>query len=292
MVAELDNDKNGKGIVDKEWLAVDQSRGKRRGTLYVAWSRLDEEQQRWELLCAALPLGAKQFTASVRLGEPLDLKSGIDHVHQVQLAVRPDGTLDAVWRMSPTNQLVHASSQDGAKTFSKPMPISDADDGVQGRSPSLTATPDGNLFVAWVNKGRVCYSVFVSGRWLPPQRVADDPSEGSRLSHPAAAATRDALWMLVYRRENDPARVQVVLYRSPDRGKSWKEHRIIARREFRDGRASRFSPGDYIGLAAAKGRVYAAYILPGDNQERPAPQLYVSIVDEGQKGAKRDIQDK
>jgi hypothetical protein len=278
VVTELDNDKNGKGIVDKQWLTVDQSGGKRRGTLYVAWSRLDEDQKHCDLRCAALPPGAKQFTPSVRLGEPLDLKSVSDLIHHVQLTVRPDGTLDAVWRFAPTNRLVHASSQDGSKTFSKPLPISDNEKTGLGQLPSLTATPDGNLLVAWGNQGDVLCSVLASGRWSAPDPVAGNLPEGVRLSHPAVAATADALWVLAYRRENKPERVSVVLYRSTDLGKKWEEHCILASRDLSDGKARKFSPGDYVGLAAAKSCVYAAYVLPGEESEGPRPRLYVSTL--------------
>jgi hypothetical protein len=278
VVTELDNDKNGKGIVDKQWLAVDQSGGMRRGTLYVAWSRIDQDQKHCDLRCAALPPGAKQFTPSVRLGEPLDLKNVSDLIHHVQLAVCPDGTLDAVWRVAPTNRLVHASSQDGAKTFSKPLPISENEKSGVGQFPSLTTTPDCKLLVAWVRQGDVFCSVLASGRWSAPRHVAGDLPEGVRLSHPAVAATADALWVSAYRRENKPERVRVVLYRSTDEGKKWEAHCTLASREFPDGKAGRFSPGDYVGLAAAKGYVYAAYVLPGEGREGSRRQLYVSAL--------------
>jgi hypothetical protein len=58
-VTELDNNKNGKGVVDKAWLAVDTSNGQRQDTLYVAWNRFNFDNQRSELWCTALPPGAR-----------------------------------------------------------------------------------------------------------------------------------------------------------------------------------------------------------------------------------------
>jgi hypothetical protein len=277
-VAELDNDKNGKGVVDKPWLTVDWSEGKRRGTLYVAWSRLDEDQKHCELRTAALPPGARQFAPSARLGEAISFKEGPDLIHNVQLAVRPDGTLDAVWRAAPSSRLVHASSHDGGVIFSKPATMFDDERSGAGNFPSLTATPDGNLLAAWAHQGDVFGSVLSSGRWSTPRRVAGDLSEGVRLSHPAVAASADALWVLAYRHESKPERVRVVLYRSTDRGMKWQEHCPLASRELADGKARQVTPGDYVGLAAAKGLVYAAYVLPGEGRDGSRPQLYVSAV--------------
>jgi hypothetical protein len=96
------------------------------------------------------------------------------------------------------------------------------------------------------------------------------------LSHPAAAATAGSLWVLLYRTETSPSRVSVVLYRSTDEGNSWKEDQVIASRKLAEGPPSAFSPGDYVGLAAANGRMYAAYVLPGEDHIGAKPQLYVT----------------
>jgi hypothetical protein len=275
---ELDNDKTGKGFVDKEWLAVDRSGGKRHGTLYIAWSRLDEDKKQCDLRCTALPPGARDFEPSVRLGEPLDYRAGQNLIHDVQLAVRPDGTLDAVWRVGTSSQLVHASSNDGAKTFSSPVVISAGDKTGPGEFPSLTASPDGNLLVAWGRERQLYCSVLASGRWSTPRAVSAALPAGVRLSHPAVAASVDALWLLAYRHEASPERVQVVLYRSTDQGKKWAEHQVLASRDLTAGKSRRFSPGDYVGLVAAQGIVYAAYILPGEGREGSGPRLYVSAL--------------
>lgn len=276
---ELDNGKHGKGIVDKPWLVVDTSEGKHRGTLYVEWSRLDEERKHCELRCRALPPGARQFAASVRLGEPIALHKGSALIHQVQLAVRPDGTLDAVWRLAPSSRLVHAFSRDGAATFSKPVPISGDEKNGVGEFPSLTAAPDGKLLVAWTNGSEVLYSVRTSGRWSSPRALDGALGEGTHLSYPAVASAKGLLWMLAYRQEAQPPCIRVVLYRSTDQGKSWKEDKILASRKLAGGGRRPFVPGDYVGLAAAKGVVCAAYVLPGEDRKGAKPQLYVSVFD-------------
>jgi hypothetical protein len=278
---ELDNNKHGKGTVDKPWLAVDRSQGKYRGTVYVAWTRFDEERNQVDLYCAASPQGSGAFSEAVRLGESIALPVvGNNPGHQVQLATRPDGTLDAVWRMAPSGSLMHASSQDGGTTFSKAAliaPLPQDERSSVGQFPSLIATADGKLLAAWAGHGAdVLCSVLANGRWSRPRSLVAVPATRSVLSHPAAAATAGSLWVLSYRTETSPSRVSVVLYRSTDEGNSWKEDQVIASRKLAEGLPSAFSPGDYVGLAAANGRVYAAYVLPGEDHIGAKPQLYVT----------------
>jgi hypothetical protein len=276
-VAELDNDRSGKGIVDKPWVAVDHGGGKRNNTVYVAWSRLDEDKKQWELRCAALPPGGKAFADGVTLGEPTESKHSPDAVHQVQLVVRTDGTLDAVWRTAGASRIVHASSRDGGATFSKPEPISADDNRGVGQFPSLVGTADGRLLAAWGHQGQVFLAVQSSGQWSAVQALAGEVPDGDQLSHPAVAATADALWVLAFRREKAPGRVRVVLYRSTDHGAKWEEYSTLAGRELTGGKRA-ISPGDYIGLTAARNQVYAAYVLPGEERDGPSPRLHVSSL--------------
>lgn len=278
-LTELDNKMTGDGVVDKPWIAIDPTGGPLKGTAYVAWTRLDygSKPNRAELWCAALrPVGGRA-TPAVRLGEPIDLKQTSSAVHHVQLAVRPDGTLDVVWRVAPTDRLLHAFSTDGAKTFSKPVPVSDDETGA-GRYPSLCPTPDGGLLAAWTNQRGVVGATLAAGKWSPPQLVAGELPQGVALTHPAVAATSDALWTLTFRRETTPRRTSLVLYRSADRGVTWAEHLVLATR----GAAVRvMSPGDYIGLTGTKDSLYATYVLPGEGPDGPRPRLYFATVSSG-----------
>lgn len=212
------------------------------------------------------------------LGDSTALKQSPDPVHQVQLAVRADGTLDAVWRAAEANRIVHASSRDGGATFSKPEPISADRERGAGQFPSLTGAADGRLLAAWGHRGEVFSAVWSSGKWSAAQPLAKKLPDGDRLTHPAVAATASALWVLAYRHERTPARVRVVLYRSTDHGAGWEEYSTLATREPTGGKGV-MSPGDYIGLTAAGNRVYAAYVLPGEGGDGPGPRLYVSSLD-------------
>jgi hypothetical protein len=94
------------------------------------------------------------------------------------------------------------------------------------------------------------------------------------MSHPAAAATADGLYLLVYRRESD--RVRVMVYRSTDQGVKWEEHCSLGTRGLVGGKGGATSPGDYLGLVAGKGSLYAAYVLAGEEREHHNPRLYVA----------------
>jgi hypothetical protein len=60
------------------------------------------------------------------------------------------------------------------------------------------------------------------------------------------------------------------VFRSNDNGEHWRENWVLATRE----RMAR-RPGDYVGLAAARERVYAAYVLPSEGKEKDRQRLYV-----------------
>ena len=200
------------------------------------------------------------------VGEPVASKVSMDSIHQVQLAVRPNGTLDAVWRQAPKHRIVHASSSDGGATFSKVAPIADEEEKGTGELPSLTATAKNALLVAWATRGNVFVAVHSSDKWSAARPLGGRLPDGVRLTHPAVAATADALWVMAYLTEPSLARVRVVLYRSADGGTNWEEHATLATRKRVKGERW-MAPGDYVGLAAAKGKVYAAYVLPGEGKD-------------------------
>ncbi len=274
---EFASDSKVIAMVDKPWLAIDTSSGERRGTLYVAWTRLNYTNNHCELWSAALRPGQDRFAPNVLLEEPIGLEHAALQIHQIQLTVRSNGTLDAIWRVARTGQIVHAYSKDGAATFSKPRPIAvDAASG-SGQFPSLTATPDGKLLAAWGDQGNVYCSVNADDHWSAPYRMNGDSSAKVGLYRHSVAATVNALWIFTYRTEKDSECLSVVLFRSDDQGKTWSQYQILATRDFPDGNAAKFKPGDYVGLAAAKDYVYAAYVLPGEGSQAKK-QLYVSAI--------------
>jgi hypothetical protein len=109
----------GAGAAQLPALAGEEPGAPKPGTPAAApaWDHrlMDARSSHETLWCAVLPPGAEKFTPNVVLCPGVRQEC-------VQLAVRPSGTLDAVWWLKAKSQLVHAFSTDGAKTFSEPTP--------------------------------------------------------------------------------------------------------------------------------------------------------------------------
>ena len=277
VVSATDNRQINHGGDDKPWIAADNTGGKRSGTVYVAWTRLDATKVRCELWCSALPAGGSKFSPAVQLGQPVAMQPGHILAHEVQLAIRSDGTLDVVWQIPVLRRIVHAYSTDGAKTFTEPTPILDMEPAGTGEFPTLAAVRGGKLVAAWKNRSRILCSIYSAGGWSTPVSVTGAAADGVDFSHAAVAATADALWLLAYRQEDKADRVQVVLYRSNDEGRTWSQAAILATREFTNLMSRSFDPGEYVGLASSKNVLYAAYSLPMGLHERTT-RLYVSRI--------------
>jgi len=278
IITEWQKGAKRRGVLDKPWLAVDGSNGLRRGTVYVGWSRVAFPSMDDELLCASMPPGAARFSSGAQIGtENPKAATRIDH--QVQLAVRHDGTLDAVWRaLTPESVLLHACSTDGGKSFSKPTAIGSESLGASGELPSLAAGLNGMLLLAWTNAKGIYVSRYKTGAWSKPIQVFANDVTASH-ANPALAVAEDALWLLTYRKESKTGQVSVLLHRSSDGGTSWAEHYVIAARTIDPTRLQGFEPGHYVGLAATKERVYAAYVFPSEGRDGKPWKLQVSRVE-------------
>jgi hypothetical protein len=230
----------------------------------VAWSRVAFPSRNADLLCVSLAAGARGISPEARIAPTTRVVGDPEMAHQVQLAVRRDGTLDAVWQdLTPQRALRHAYSTNGATSFSRPVVVADEDSQGPGSPPSLAAAPDGRLLLAWSNAKGVFAASFRAGGWSKPVRVLV-PDSNVEFYNPTVAVAEDAAWLLAYRLEAREGRVSVLLQRSDDGGRAWAEHCILATRTLDPKRVRAFMPGHYVGLAAAKGRAYAAYVLPND----------------------------
>lgn len=294
---------------DKDWIAVDaSSSGKYRGSIYVFWSFIgslvDKSDIATDIQFAYSRDGGKTFAPPRQLS-----KNG----YVVATSVRPDGTLDAIWeeRRWDSQKIWHVTSSDGGQTFSPPGLVVAVAKDVVLDWPVLTATPGGSLVAAWCQRGRdfshrfeseVFTSAWKDGSWSQPRPLEPDPASGSWTSIPTLAATDGAVWLLAY--HVDAKQTQVVLYRAPRDNDRFEHDVVLAMRHFGVSQfcpgwldcfseepepkpkpktqEEQFSPGDYVGLSGAKGRVVAAYILPRRDDRRVSrlPTLYVSVVRE------------
>lgn len=292
---------------DKDWIAVDTFRGsKYRGSVYVFFSYIGSLYDRKDTatdIQFVFSRDGKTFSQPRKLSP---------NGYVVANAVRPDGTLDAIWeeRRWDSQKIWHVSSTDGGETFSAPRLVVALEGTAVLDWPVLTATEKGSLIAAWCQRSdrsiagryesKIFSSVFEDGSWSPARALEPELPAGAFMSTPALAASQGAAWLLAY--GADASKTQVVLYRAPLDSHRFAKHTVLGKRDFgvknycpgwldcfEDDPAAKekpekeqFFPGDYVGLSGAGKRVVAAYVLPrnNDRQVSKLPTLYVSIVDE------------
>jgi hypothetical protein len=202
--------------IDKEWLAIDAGTGPFAGSVYLAWVHFNADGSEDVLLAASRDRG--RTYAAPRVLEHLrggQLRGDIEEY--VQLAVRPDGTVDAVWNSTRAGEpvVLHAHSTNGGTSFSSPRPIVHHDPGASGIGMvlSLAVSARGRLGLCWpqARPGRIylpqirCQQTDDSGHWARPELVL--PGVAARQYLPAAAYHGETLWVTSYVSDDDTTRV-------------------------------------------------------------------------------------
>lgn len=104
-MAVLHND----GSDDKGWIAVDETGGSHRGTLYAVWgastplrfARSKDKAQTWKGVDGLAPGSDVPSTSS----------------YAPALAIGPDGTLHVAWQLPNASTITYTRSKDGGETF-------------------------------------------------------------------------------------------------------------------------------------------------------------------------------
>ena len=203
--------------IDKEWLAIDTSDGPFRGSAYLAWIhfRPDDTQ---DVLFASSRDGGNTYSTPLVLEHLVAGRTG-GVEENVQIAVRPDGTVDAVWNSTADGQpvVLHARSTDGGASFSTPTPIANhnADTSV-GMVLSLAVSPQGRLGLCWPRPRPdpadvpqvVCQQTDAAGRWGEAELLL--PGNDARQYLPAATFHGETLWVAAYVSDSTTTRVVAV----------------------------------------------------------------------------------
>jgi hypothetical protein len=216
--------------------------------------------------------GGKSFSA------PRELPGTRSGSPNLDLVVGPGGVIYAAWQGDSASFTM--VSGDGGATFT-----------TASRAFHKPAWPRLAVGEGGRNRGVVLLAIEYADRDAKPWRTtglasvaAEDGSfrearsidpglpQNYHLRYPAPAVSNNAFWVLGY--QMDSTATRVVLYRSTDRGVSWQVARVLAARS-----AARFRVGDYVGLAAAGNRLYAAYTLPTEDGKPGRVALYVSTID-------------
>lgn len=258
---------------DKPFIVADQSQGPYAGRLYVGWTR-------WTLTGSEIRLSrsadtGKTWSSPIEIdghpGLPRDDNGANEGFWGV---VGPDSTLYVVWANG--RDIIFTRSRDGGRRFAPPRAIVPTapimyqieDLSRSNGFPQLAIDPRGRgrLYVVWADYRNGDVDVFLSrsdngGRtWTAATRVNDDPlHDGADQFFPALAvdAASGDVYVAFYDRRGDPRnrRQTITLARSSDQGRTftnyaWTQAPFAINDVFL---------GDYIGLAANRGRVYGIW---------------------------------
>lgn len=182
--------------------------------------------------------GGETFTGPVNLSNSLpgDGKGRLTQRYwdngSLDLALGPDGTLYAAWT-EYEGALWFRRSDDGGKSFSKPLRIAAGGSSIPARGPALAVAPDDTVYVAWAvgedPTADIHYSKSAdSGRSFSTPRIVHE-SEGHS-DAPKIAVDDEGVVHLVYAEspEGPFKRYHIRYARSNNSGRSFESPRDIS----------------------------------------------------------------
>jgi len=207
-------------------------------------------------------------------------------------AVGPDGTIYLIFMTMFASgvDVMREASRDAGETFDPPRRVSTLTSNPERVAefprvveiPNIAVDAQGRLFAVWGDSRNGDADVFSStsgdgGRtWTSPVRVNDDISSNGKdqvLHWLAVDHTDGAAYVLFYDRRGDPKNLlpTMTLARSIDGGKSFVNYAWTVT----PSDPNQANLGDYIGLAAAGGRVYGAWPenVPGPMPAKLPPSV-------------------
>ena len=257
---------------DKPYIVADSTDSRYAGNLYVGWTRWSLTDSK--ILFSRSTDDGKTWSPAIEIdrhpGLPRDDNGAAEGFDGV---VGPNGRLYAIW--SQDNFIVLTVSRDGGKTFSRARPIIhtapssfpiEALDRANG-FPQIAIDPRSQrLYVTWSDYRNGDIDVFCSTstdhgkRWSEPIRVNNDPVHDGAdqfFQWLAVDASDGSANVVFYDRRADATnRMQTVtLARSTDNGQHFQNYAWTTD----PFEANGVFFGDYIGIAASGGRVYAAW---------------------------------
>jgi hypothetical protein len=214
-----------------------------------------------------------------------------------QVAVRPDGTVDAVWNAVRDGAplILHASSTDGGASFSPPDVVAPLlpEGNRLGIVTSLAVSPAGRLAVCWSQAPSPdhydalvrCTATDGEGAWQPSFAIL--AGWRGRQYLPAAAFQGERLWAAAYVSTGHETRVVSVPGEAGGAAEAvvlngWPvSRRRVCAPHPPDCRDDQTFIGDYIGLVATPDRVTAAYIAPSPDASQQNQVLASSFTPAG-----------
>ena len=270
---------------DKPWIVVDTlADSPHRGNMYVSWTRFDvygskNPAHKSHIYFSRSKDGGRTFSPAHRISDsPGDCQDSSQTLMGAVPVVGPDGAVYVVW--SGPEGIVFDKSTDGGWTFGPDKVLTKTPGGwdipVEGLirhngcpvlGVDLSSGPNrGSLYVNWIDKRNGDADVFLMASrdkgetWSEPIRVNDDDKGNGKdqLFTWMAVDPADGSINIVFydRREKKDTMTGVTMARSVDGGRTFVNHKVD-QEPFPCNRNVFF--GDYIGIAAAQGRVVAVY---------------------------------
>jgi len=277
--------------LDKPWLAIDGTHGRFRGSAYLVWVH-DDADGRHQLRFSVSRDGGHTYSAPIVLDRSTATRlDGLEEL--VQLAVRPDGTVDVVWNAVRHGRpvILHAVSTDGGASFRTPRPIARLRQGASrsGVVTTLAVSRRGRLGICWSQARSpnrydplvACKITDHDGSWSDARRIL--PKDGSREYLPAAAFHGERLWVAAYVSDARSTRLVAVGARRHVFGRGITVHRWpvpgshICGPRVPECLGTATFIGDYIGLVATPRQVVIDYIAPSRNRSQQNRMVISSL---------------
>ncbi len=272
---------------DKPYIVADTTNSRYAGNLYIGWTRWSLTDSK--MLFSRSTDDGKTWSAPIEIdrtpGLPRDDNGAAEGF---DAAVGPDGRIYAIW--SQDDFIFLTVSRDGGKTFSRARsiihtaPIMFAVETLERANgfPQIAIDPRSQrLYITWSDYRNGDLDIFCSTsndhgkKWSAPARVNNDAVHNGAdqfFQWLAVDPVDGSANVVFYDRRDDPTNTTqtVTLARSTDRGSSFQNYALTTD----PFNASGVFFGDYIGIAAYGGRVYADWTekpaTPAEQDIKPA----------------------
>lgn len=266
---------------DKPYVIADNnSRSPNAGNLYIGWTEFTLDRS--VILFSRSTDGGVTWSTPSRISTVAGLpRDDNGDVEGFTGAVGADGALYVAW--SDGNHIVFTSSRDGGRTFAPSRPVVEtapsyfnipAVDRSNG-FPQLGMDPRSNrLFVTWSDYRNGDVDIFSStsmdagATWSPAARVNDDALHNGSDQYfqwLAVDPTDGSANVVFYDRRSDSTNraARMFLARSTDGGRTYRNYPWTGTPSDAEGAFI----GDYTGIAALNGRVYAVWTARASDSE-------------------------
>lgn len=214
-----------------------------KGRLYVVWQEFKTLTDHRIYLNRSLDRGRTWATQPILVSTP---DEGEQRAHSPEIIATPDGRVYVAWEQMEDR--VDTSSQPGTPTKSdtfvyvnrsldygqtwlpKPIRLNDASQGpVTSASPQLSGDRHGNVYAVWLEEDERARLVFTRSAdsgitWSTPVRLdLSSPVKGWISSARVRSDEAGHVWVLWQEINPNSKRWRILLNRSDDRGKNWRE---------------------------------------------------------------------